>query len=88
MSTTEWLDFDKSSTDNKNDYCYPPNQYRKKPITIIASQAKCGGHINTLEGRMRFEKGDYIITGIKGEMYAVRKDIFEETYGKVLGSES
>ncbi len=37
-------------------------------------------YINTLEGRMFFDTDAYIITGVKGERYAVRKDIFEETY--------
>lgn len=34
----------------------------------------------TLEGRMDIKKNDYIITGIKGERYPCKKDIFEETY--------
>jgi hypothetical protein len=37
-------------------------------------------YINTLEGRMTFDEDAYIVTGVKGERYAVRKDIFEETY--------
>lgn len=36
--------------------------------------------IQTLEGEMIANIGDYIITGIKGEIYPCRKDIFEETY--------
>ena len=36
--------------------------------------------IDTLEGEMRFDVGDYIVKGIKGEFYAVDKEIFEETY--------
>lgn len=36
--------------------------------------------IVTLEGEMRANKGDYIIKGVKGEIYPCRKDIFEETY--------
>ena len=36
--------------------------------------------IQTLEGEMITNIGDYIITGIKGEIYPCRKDIFEETY--------
>lgn len=40
-------------------------------------------YINTLEGTMKAEVGDYIIKGIKGEFYPCRKDIFEETYEKV-----
>ena len=38
------------------------------------------GEIETLEGKMRYQKGDAIITGIKGERYACRRDIFDETY--------
>lgn len=37
-------------------------------------------YLDTLEGRLTFNEGDYIVTGIKGERWAVRKDIFEETY--------
>jgi hypothetical protein len=36
--------------------------------------------IDTLEGRMRVMPDDWIITGIKGEKYACRDDIFHETY--------
>lgn len=42
-----------------------------------------GGHILTLEGRMEFSKGDYIIRGIKGELYPCKPDIFEATYKAV-----
>lgn len=36
--------------------------------------------IPTLEGFMKAHCGDWIIQGVKGELYACRKDIFEETY--------
>ena len=36
--------------------------------------------INTLEGQMRAENGDYIIKGVKGEIYPCKPDIFEQTY--------
>lgn len=36
--------------------------------------------IKTLEGTMRAENGDYIIRGIKGEVYPCKPDIFEATY--------
>ncbi len=39
--------------------------------------------IDTLEGRMYANKGDWIITGIKGERYPVKPDIFEATYEPV-----
>lgn len=39
--------------------------------------------IHTLEGTMRGEAGDYIIKGVKGEIYPCKPDIFELTYHKV-----
>jgi len=39
--------------------------------------------IQTLEGTMSACKGDYIIKGIKGELYPCKPDIFEATYEKV-----
>jgi hypothetical protein len=39
--------------------------------------------INTLEGVMTADPGDYIIKGIKGEFYPCKPDIFEATYEKV-----
>ena len=36
--------------------------------------------INTLEGRMDVQIGDWIITGIQGEHYPCKPDIFEATY--------
>lgn len=36
--------------------------------------------IQTLEGTMRAEKGDWIIKGINGEFYPCKPDIFEKTY--------
>lgn len=39
--------------------------------------------IETLEGTIRAERGDWIIRGIKGELYPCKPDIFEMTYEKV-----
>ena len=39
--------------------------------------------IVTLEGTMYAEVGDYIIKGVKGELYPCKPDIFEETYDLV-----
>jgi len=39
--------------------------------------------IKTLEGNMKVGNGDYIITGIKGERYPCKPDIFEATYETV-----
>jgi hypothetical protein len=39
--------------------------------------------IKTLEGIMEISEGDYIITGIKGERYPCKPDIFHATYDLV-----
>lgn len=36
--------------------------------------------IETLEGWMHASGGDYIIRGVKGEIYPCKPDIFEATY--------
>jgi hypothetical protein len=37
-------------------------------------------YIETLEGKMLITRGDYIITGVKGERYPCKPDIFHMTY--------
>ena len=37
-------------------------------------------YILTLEGKHYISKGDYIITGVHGERYPCKKDIFIKTY--------
>lgn len=39
--------------------------------------------IETLEGMMKANFGDYIIKGIKGEFYPCKPDIFQATYEEV-----
>ena len=71
-------------------------KYRKKPVVIEATQwFKDGDHpavqhaiedqytIKTLEGYMLVTPGDFIITGVKGEVYPCAPDIFELTYEPV-----
>lgn len=40
-------------------------------------------HIFTLEGIMRADPGDYVIQGVKGEIYPCKPDIFKATYEAV-----
>lgn len=39
--------------------------------------------ITTLEGKMTAQIGDFIIQGVKGEIYPCKPDIFEATYERV-----
>lgn len=45
--------------------------YQEKPAPL---------YIQTLEGRMRADQGDWIIKGVKGEFYPCKPEIFEKTY--------
>ena len=58
-------------------------KYRKKPVVIEAYQTDKEMIIHTLEGDMKTNIGDYIITGINGEQYPCKPDIFEATYDRV-----
>jgi hypothetical protein len=44
------------------------------------------GHrlINTLEGKMKANFGDWIIKGVNGEFYPCKPDVFEKTYELVV----
>lgn len=54
----------------------------EKETPAIGEIVRDGEHllIGTLEGIMRAEKGDWIIRGIKGEIYPCKPDIFAATY--------
>lgn len=55
-------------------------KYRKKPVVIEAFVTDEPMDIETLEGTMHASPGDYIITGVNGEQYPCKPDIFEKTY--------
>jgi len=57
--------------------------FRKKPVVIQAIRMNVAVDIPTLEGTMRCDPGDWIIRGVKGEVYPCKPDIFEATYEEV-----
>lgn len=58
-------------------------KFQKKPVVIEAYQTDVDIYIDTLEGRMHASPGDWIITGVNGEQYPCKPDIFEKTYEPV-----
>lgn len=74
-------------------------RYRKKPVVIEAEQfvlnstwpkqvyrdsvCPTGFVVDTLEGCFAVSDGDWIITGVVGEVYPCRPWIFDMTYEKV-----
>jgi hypothetical protein len=75
------------------------SKFRKRPVIIEAFQwhgeyipgfkikrdstGRVWLQILTLEGIMEASEGDWIITGIKGEQYPCKDDIFQMTYEPV-----
>lgn len=49
-------------------------------VSRFTAVTKRLGVIDTLEGEHVVTPGDWIITGVKGEVYACKPDIFEMTY--------
>ena len=61
-------------------------KYRKKPVVVEAYKTDKEIVIHTLEGDMKASIGDYIITGVNGEQYPCKPDIFEKTYEAVTNT--
>lgn len=64
---------------NKNDYDILEHISNLKNIIIKEIKP----FINTLEGKMFIDETDMIITGVKGERYPCKLDIFNMTYEKI-----
>ena len=58
-------------------------KFTKKPVVIEAYQTDKEIYIETLEGTMKANVGDWIIKGVKGEIYPCKSDVFEMTYEEV-----
>ena len=69
---------DKVTTNEITTHYYEPMESRN-PFTMDATYCL----INTLEGQMKGDFGDYIIKGVQGEIYPCKPDIFEKTYEPV-----
>ncbi|MEK4877889.1 MULTISPECIES: hypothetical protein [Paenibacillus] len=58
-------------------------KFIKNPIIVEAYQTDKELRIDTLEGILTASPGDWIITGINGEKYPCKPEIFERTYSPV-----
>ena len=58
-------------------------KFQKKPVIVEAYQTDKELIIKTLEGDMKASPGDWIITGVNGEQYPCKPDVFAKTYQKV-----
>lgn len=68
---------------NGNYYSFLPDWFTKALDEEIAFFEGNELYLKTLEGNHHVSVYDYIIQGIKKELYACKPDIFLETYEKV-----
>ena len=59
--------------------------YKKKPLAIRAMQINQTFWVQSLEGNHQGKEGDYLVEGIKGELYICDKEIFEQIYELYYG---
>lgn len=70
-------------------YVFPNGTYSTEPpfigedIPSVFFDARIGLLIPTLEGTMLAMENDWVIRGVKGELYPCKPDIFEATYEPV-----
>lgn len=73
----EFVQYGLANTNNVVDGFPWSFNYKGHPVTHENNECYL---IPTTEGVMKFTPGDMLITGVKGEIYPCKKDIFEETY--------
>jgi len=54
-------------------------KFKKRPVVIEAYKTDKELIVQTLEGPLRAAR-DWIITGVRGEQYPCKPDVFEKTY--------
>jgi len=52
----------------------------KRPVPVPVAFALADGVCETLEGPVHYQKGDALLTGVQGERYPVRRDLFMAAY--------
>lgn len=62
---------------SKEDFSKFPMWFTESENVLIHHD---GVDVRTLEGQMRGERDDWLICGVKGELYPCKPDIFEATY--------
>jgi hypothetical protein len=55
-------------------------KHRKKPVVIEAQKINEPFQVETLEGVMKGNPGDWLIKGVNGELHPCKPDIFIKTY--------
>ena len=57
--------------------------FRRKPVVVVAERLAEPVVVETLEGNIQANAGDWLIRGVRGELYPCKDDIFRHTYEPV-----
>lgn len=68
---------------NQQPHNYRPDWFSDRVTANVIITYPDHAIIKTLEGDMRADLGDWIIKGVKGEVYPCKPDIFAATYEAV-----
>ena len=80
ISFSEFVQYGRANTDNIVNGMPWSFDYKGYPITHENDECYL---IPTLEGTMNFTPEDMLITGVNGEIYPCKIEIFNKTYDKV-----
>jgi hypothetical protein len=69
--------------ENVDDVVGTFNRYRKQPVVVEAVELEETIAVETREGTIVGEPGDYLIRGVDGEIYPCDPAIFDQTYDRV-----
>jgi hypothetical protein len=67
-------------TDDGSSCVYKLKEFMGQVHIKYPTPTSCALAIDTLEGIMTANQGDWIIKGVNGEFYPCKPDIFEKTY--------
>lgn len=59
------------------------SRFKKKPVVIHARRMTEDFTVETLEGVIHGAAGDWLLRGVRGELYSCKHEIFVETYEQV-----
>jgi len=65
---------------NVLDWVHDEYQANNGRLAVVSDGQKMVLRIRTLEGIMTAEDGDVLVKGIAGELYSIRRSIFDQTY--------
>lgn len=82
IDAMEFKSNNESNDKNLNEICIWANQ-GKQATDLHLWHNGTSIFIQTLEGTMRADVGDFIIKGVQGEFYPCKPDIFAATYDGV-----